>query len=32
MRRQGLARAGAFTLERTAGRVVALLREVGLRR
>ncbi|TAL12092.1 MAG: glycosyltransferase family 1 protein [Nitrospirae bacterium] len=28
MRRQGLARAGAFTLERTAGRVVALLREV----
>ena len=32
MRRQGLVRAGAFTLERTAGRVVALLREVGLRR
>ncbi|MDO8546277.1 MAG: glycosyltransferase family 1 protein [Nitrospirales bacterium] len=32
MRRQGFARAGAFTLERTAGRVVALLREVGLRR
>lgn len=32
MRRQGLARAGAFTLERTAGRVVALLREVGLGR
>jgi glycosyltransferase involved in cell wall biosynthesis len=32
MRRRGLARAGAFTLERTAGRVVALLREVGLRR
>jgi len=29
MRRQGLARAGAFTSERTAGRVVALLREVG---
>jgi len=28
MRRQGLARAGAFTPNRTAGRVVALLREV----
>ena len=32
MRRQGLARAVAFTPERTAGRVVALLREVGFRR
>ncbi len=31
MRRQGLARAGEFTPERTVGRVVALLREVGLR-
>ena len=28
MRRQGLTRAGAFTSDRTAGRVVALLREV----
>ncbi len=32
MRRQGLARAEAFTLELTAGRVVALLRKVGRRR
>jgi len=32
MRREGLARAEAFTPERTAGRVVALLRELGLRR
>jgi glycosyltransferase involved in cell wall biosynthesis len=32
MRGEGLARAGAFTPEQTAGRVVALLREVGLRR
>ncbi len=32
MRGEGLARAEAFTPEQTAGRVVALLREVGLRR
>lgn len=32
MRERGFARAGTFTLDRTAGLVVALLRDVGLRR